>query len=59
MNPFSRFIRFKVAWWRTQLWLIRQSRLAWYLIGILAGWLLCSEYQVYLKTGSWTTFPWQ
>jgi hypothetical protein len=30
-----------------------------YGLGIIIGWLLCSEYQVYLETGRITTFPWE
>jgi hypothetical protein len=58
-DPFGPSIKFKIAWWRTQLWLIRQSRLVWYLVGILGGWILCSEYNQYISTGVWTTWPWQ
>lgn len=58
-DPFGPSIKFKVAWWRAQLWLIRQSRLVWYVLGILAGWVLCSEYNQWLDTGVWTTWPWE
>jgi hypothetical protein len=58
-DPFTPLTRFKVAWWRTEQWMRRQHRLVWYVIGIIMGWLVCSEYQVYLATGRWTMFPWE
>jgi len=58
-NPFGLSTRLKIAWWKTEAVLRRQHRLVWYLIGILGGWILCSEYNIWLDTGVWTTFPWQ
>jgi len=59
MKPFSPLIWFKVRWWLTEAWLKRQHRLVWYVLGIIMGWLVCSEYQVYLNTGHWNFWPWQ
>jgi len=59
MNPFSPLIRLKVRWWLTEAWLRRQHRLVWYVVGVVMGWLVCSEYQVYLNTGHWNFWPWQ
>ncbi len=59
MNPFSPLIRFKVMYWRTKAWMLYHHRFVWYVIGIIMGWLVCSEYQVYLETGVWTTHPWE
>jgi hypothetical protein len=58
-DPFSPLTLLKVRWWLTEAWLKRQHRLVWYVVGIIMGWLVCSEYQVYLATGRWTMFPWQ
>lgn len=37
----------------------KHSKLIAYAIGIFFGWVLCSEYNVYLETGKITTFPWE
>jgi hypothetical protein len=29
-----------------------------YFLGIFFGWILCSEYQIYLETGRITWWPW-
>jgi hypothetical protein len=59
MKPFSPFIRLKVRWWLTEAWLKRQHRLVWYCLGLYLGWVVCSEYNIWLDTGVWTTFPWE
>lgn len=58
-DPFGPATKFKVILWTIQAWMIRQHRFVWYVIGIVMGWLLCSEYNVYLDTGVWTTHPWE
>jgi len=59
MKPFTPLIYLKVLWWRYLRFYNRQPFIIWYAIGIFMGWLVCSEYQIWLQTGVWTTFPWE
>jgi len=58
-DPFNLLTRVKVLWWKYLRFYYRRLPFVWYVVGIFMGWLLCSEWNVYINTGVWTNFPWE
>jgi len=67
-SMFGRFITAKVLMWKAQIkgtkamyWLANRKHVVFlfYVLGVILGWIACSEWQIYLQTGEVTTFPWE
>jgi len=58
-DPFNLMTHVKVLWWRYLRFYHKYDLSIWYAVGIFMGWLLCSEFNVWINTGVWTNFPWE
>jgi hypothetical protein len=66
-SVFGRFISAKILLWKAQIksrramcrvMNHRQVVLIFFIVGSILGWIICSEWQIYLQTGKITVFPW-